>query len=558
MIWQEGVATSDDGRGAVDRPVLDLRARARAAGAATAARSEPVVLPDRAPDADDDVRRSRRSRPCSTASAATATRCTPTRRSPRRPASRRRSCTGCAPTASCCASSPTPCSAATPTQVGGFAREVRRRRLPGRDLRVRGWREDGRIVGAATRGRRRARRRAGARRRRAHAGLGGRTAPRAVGHHVAPATASRRSRRRPARRSRTDRRRPPAAARPRPRHGPGRDLAPASARGRLRRDARPRRCGTGRRPAAGTAAGRPAPGHRGTCPTRRGRRRPTHALSTRAWSTHGSTRTFAGWAPRSGLAVLADGDQDRRRAASATRRDQRTQVEGAVLDRPHRHVDQRRLLPVRPGAATTGRSGWTSVMWSVGLGPDRGRADVEVGGLEAAGVRRHLEPVLGPHRRRVAHRPRRGAAPARHRRRRGSGWARRARRRPAGEASSPFSWMSRSGRQSRAIGSRSAAIGGASASPNIRGKTKAARSARSDLCGRPQHARPGAGRQRDAGGPARDGRDARVLQDRVDLLPGRPEHVVAGGAGTRGRAGASGGRDRTRSSRRTGRARDPA
>ena len=36
----------------MDHPLVDLRRAARAAGAATAARREPVELPDRAPDAD--------------------------------------------------------------------------------------------------------------------------------------------------------------------------------------------------------------------------------------------------------------------------------------------------------------------------------------------------------------------------------------------------------------------------------------------------------------------------------------------------------------------------
>ena len=48
----------------------------------------------------------------------------------------------------------------------------------------------------------------------------------------------------------------------------------------------------------------------------------------------------------------------------------------------------------------------------------------------------------------------------------------------SGAASSACSWTSRSGPQSRASGSRSATIGGVSASPNIRGNTNAGRAGR--------------------------------------------------------------------------------
>ena len=52
VIWQEGVATSRVRRRSCGPPARRSSCVARAAGAATAVRSEPVELPDRAPDAD--------------------------------------------------------------------------------------------------------------------------------------------------------------------------------------------------------------------------------------------------------------------------------------------------------------------------------------------------------------------------------------------------------------------------------------------------------------------------------------------------------------------------
>ena len=153
-------------RGRCGPPAPRSSSAARAAGAATAAPRSRSSCPTARPTPTRPTP-SRRSRRCSTASAATATRCTPTPASPRRPASRRRSCTGSAPTASCCASSPTRCSAATRPGWRGFAAKFSRRGLPRRDAPGAGLargRPDRRL---GHRRRRRAGRRAGARRRRA-------------------------------------------------------------------------------------------------------------------------------------------------------------------------------------------------------------------------------------------------------------------------------------------------------------------------------------------------------------------------------------------------------
>ena len=102
VIWQEGVATSESGEELwTTRSSIFVRGEGGWGG--DRGTSEPVELPDRAPDAETTYAISP-SRRCSTGCAATATRCTPTPTSPRRPASPRRSCTGSAPTASCCAS----------------------------------------------------------------------------------------------------------------------------------------------------------------------------------------------------------------------------------------------------------------------------------------------------------------------------------------------------------------------------------------------------------------------------------------------------------------------
>ncbi len=132
VIWQEGVATSESGEELwTTRSSIFVRGEGGWGGDRGTA--EPGRAAGPGARRRDDVRRSRRSRRCSTGSAATATRCTPTPTSPRRPASRRRSCTGSAPTASCCASSPTALLGGDATRVGGFAVEVHRRGLPRRD-----------------------------------------------------------------------------------------------------------------------------------------------------------------------------------------------------------------------------------------------------------------------------------------------------------------------------------------------------------------------------------------------------------------------------------------
>ena len=91
-----------------------------------------------------------RGRRCGTGCAATATRCTSTRRSPPRPASPARSCTASARTGSWRRRRSTPRSTATrpgwPATAARFAGVV----FPGETLRTRIWREDGRLVLAAT------------------------------------------------------------------------------------------------------------------------------------------------------------------------------------------------------------------------------------------------------------------------------------------------------------------------------------------------------------------------------------------------------------------------
>ena len=88
-----------------------------------------------------------------------------------RPASRRRSCTACAPTASCCARSSTACSAAMPP-VRGFTARFAGVVFPGETIRIRAWRQDD---GSSSRRRspptRAARRRTRPRRLRADQGL---------------------------------------------------------------------------------------------------------------------------------------------------------------------------------------------------------------------------------------------------------------------------------------------------------------------------------------------------------------------------------------------------
>ena len=111
-----------------------------------------------------DVRPSHRSRRCSTDSAATATRCTPTPPSPRGPASPRRSCTGSAPTGSCCAGGPGVARLRRGT-VWRLLRPLRRVVLPGESIRIRRLgrgRDDPRLGDGLLRGRE-PRRRAGPR-----------------------------------------------------------------------------------------------------------------------------------------------------------------------------------------------------------------------------------------------------------------------------------------------------------------------------------------------------------------------------------------------------------
>ena len=455
----------------------------------------------------------------------------------RRPASPRRSCTACAPTASCCASSPTPCSAATPTRVGGFAVKFAGVVFPGETLRVRGWREDGRIVGSARWPTASATGRAGARRRRAHAGLSRAAAQRPTpssrsttlsGDGIAAISAATAAAAAPGSRSSSSRR--TAAATADGEISGGMSAAP------LRPAALPRRCGTGRPPAAGTAGAAPAPARRGTSPTRRGR--PRRSSRARPGAGPPSARPGRSPAARPGgrSTSVAHRHQDPHRQRRQ-RRDERPEVQGPVLDRPQRHVDERRPVSgrrARSGPADVGDRPQRLRRRRCGPRTDlhRGRADVEVDRLEAAGVRRHLEPVLGPHRREPL--AGLGQVPGRHSTAEGMGQA----GHPEDGADQRRGELAvlvdeQVGPPSRAIGSRSAAIGGVSAAPNIRGKTYAARSggamsaagprtlarrrASSDAVGPQAH-------RRDAGGPDQDG---------VHLRPGRPEHVVPAAANAR-------------------------
>ena len=97
----------------------------------------------------------------------------------------------------------------------------------------------------------------------------------------------------------------------------------------------------------------------------------------------------------------------------------------------------------------------------------------------------------------------------------------------SGDASSPCSWTIRSGRQRVARGSRSAAIGGVSVSPNRRGYMKAARSCglteATRACRLPTRSR--------SSGPARpDGaaRETSSLEPVSGVRARRPQDVVPG------------------------------
>ena len=164
VIWQEGVATAPTPASELWTTRSSIFVRGEGGFGGDRGTSEPVVLPDRAADADGDVRDHAAAGAALPALRRPQPAALRPRRSRRPPASRRRSCTGSAPTASCCASSPPRCW--TATRPGSAAsREVRRRGLPGRDAPgagLAGGRPDPRLGHGR---RRRARRRSGARRR---------------------------------------------------------------------------------------------------------------------------------------------------------------------------------------------------------------------------------------------------------------------------------------------------------------------------------------------------------------------------------------------------------
>ena len=114
---------------------------------------------------------------------------------------------------------------------------------------------------------------------------------------------------------------------------------------------------------------------------------PRTRSSTCAWSTQRSTRTFPGWAPRSRSRRPG---RPRRRTSTGQGgdgRDERAEVEGPVLDRPHRHVDEWWLHGPRSGGLhRPQRLHVCDVVHRHGL--DRRRADVEIDRVEAPGVRR--------------------------------------------------------------------------------------------------------------------------------------------------------------------------
>ena len=118
--------------------------------------------------------------------------------------------------------------------------------------------------------------------------------------------------------------------------------------------------------------------------------------STAAWSTHRSTRTWSGCVPEQGRVDVRARPQrapgpGARPPRSTTSREQLR----VLLDRAQRDVDERLVRwPQLPHRDRAQRPDLRDVVHRRAL--HRGRADVEVAGAEAPGVRRDLEPVLTP------------------------------------------------------------------------------------------------------------------------------------------------------------------
>ena len=149
VIWQEGVATAPSGEELwTVRSSIFVRGEGGWGG--DRGSSVAVELPDRAPDADTtyDVA------PTAGAALPALRRPQPAARRPRLRQGRR--LPGADPArpvllrASCCAPSPTSCSAATPPGSAASPAASPASCSRARRIRVRGWQEDGRIVAAAT------------------------------------------------------------------------------------------------------------------------------------------------------------------------------------------------------------------------------------------------------------------------------------------------------------------------------------------------------------------------------------------------------------------------